>query len=72
MTFTDGNYFLLLSRAFRWMATEMAEVNYQVILGASPAAVGEIVFAEVIDHRSRVKMIHHRPTVYTYRPEMLS
>ena len=31
-------------------------------------AVCEIVFAEVIDHRSRVEMIHHRPTVYTYRP----
>ena len=30
------------------------------------------MFAEVIDHRSRVKMIHHRPTVYTYRPVMLS
>ena len=35
-------------------------------------AVCEIVFAEAIDHRSRFKMIHHRPTVYTYRPVMLS
>ena len=34
--------------------------------------VCETVFAEVIDHRSRVKMIHHRPTVYTHRPEMPS
>ena len=34
--------------------------------------VYEIVFAEVIDHWSRVKMIHHRPTVYIYRPVMLS
>ena len=34
--------------------------------------VCEIVFEEVIDHRSWVKMIHHRPTVYTYRPVMLS
>ena len=32
----------------------------------------EIVFAKVIDHRSRVKMIHHRPTVYTYRLATLS
>ena len=30
--------------------------------------VCEIVFAKVIDHRSRVKMIHHRPTVYTSGP----
>ena len=35
-------------------------------------AVCEIVFAEIIDHRSRVKMIHHRPIVYTCRPVMLS
>ena len=34
--------------------------------------VHKIVFAEVIDHRSRVKMIHYRPTVYTCRPVMLS
>ena len=34
--------------------------------------VCEIVFAEVIDHRSRVKNIHHRLTVYTCRPVMLS
>ena len=32
----------------------------------------EIVFAEIIDHGSRVKMIHHRPTVYTCRPVRLS
>ena len=36
------------------------------------STVCEIVFAEIIDHRSRVKMIHHRPTVYTCRPVMLS
>ena len=35
-------------------------------------SVCEIVFAEVIDHRSRVRMIHHRPTVYTCRPVTLS
>ena len=35
-------------------------------------AVCEIVFAKVIDHRSRVKMIHHRPIVYTYRLATLS
>ena len=34
-------------------------------------SVCEIVFAEITDHRSRVKMIHHRPTVYTCRPVML-
>ena len=34
--------------------------------------VCEIMFAEVIDNRSRVKMIHHRPTVYTCRPVMVS
>ena len=40
--------------------------------GGMTVSVYEIVFAEVIDHRSRVKMIHHRPTVYTYRPVMVS
>ena len=35
-------------------------------------SVCEIVFAEIIDHRSRVKMIHHKPTMYTCRPVMLS
>ena len=34
--------------------------------------VCEIVFAEVIDRRSRVKMIHHRPAVCTCRPVILS
>ena len=38
----------------------------------SGLTVCEIVFAEVIDHRSRVKMIHHRPAVYTCRLVMLS
>ena len=35
-------------------------------------AVCEIMFAEVIDHWSRVKNIHHRWTVYTCRLVMLS
>ena len=47
-------------------------VKMSVLLWKLVSTVCEIAFAEVIDHRSRVKVIHHRPAVYTYRPVMLS
>ena len=46
--------------------------HYSICPRCTWFSVCEIVFAEIIDHWSRVKMIHHRPTVYTCRPVMLS
>ena len=60
------------SRFIFWVGGLSQQAGKQSQLPSIPRAVCEIVFAEVIDHRSRVKMIHHRRTVYTYRPVMLS
>ena len=52
-----------------WPLGDVAVILTHWPLGYS---VCEIVFAEVIDHRSSVKMIHRRPTVYTSRLVRLS